>query len=47
MTMEEAAMKRLSTGLMGLVLAVTIAVTIAVTPVGAQDKFVMGYGAGT
>ena len=36
-------MKRLGTGLMGLVLAVTI----AVTPVSAQDKFVMGYGAGT
>jgi len=36
-------MRRLGTGLMGLALAVAI----TVTPVGAQDKFVMGYGAGT
>ncbi len=36
-------MKRFGTGLIGLVLAVAS----AVTPVDAQDKFVMGYGAGT
>lgn len=36
-------MRRVGIGLLGLALAVTV----GAAPVSAQDKFVMGYGAGT